>query len=296
MANKKGHGILLLALGHPYYGDMAFNLAMSLKYTAPNIPITLVTDDAGLRYLTDDQRKMFDGILKCPDLYTDFRGRKSFVKPKVYLNHFTPYKRTIFIDADVIMTPKKSIQDVFDDCKGQTFTMQNRGHLDLTDVQDRNANFIIWASTGQIMDAFGFKKGKLYNLSSEFIYWESNKKSDAVFARAQSLFESPKVKHIDFGGGVPDELPFTISMIENNVYPHRDVWRPIFWESFDKVQPQEKIINDKYFGVSLGGNIVPKYTRKIYTNLVKYYGNHHGLTTHRPIRDKRQFIEERKTI
>jgi hypothetical protein len=296
MASKKTRGILLLAVGHPYYGDMAVNLAMSLKFTAPEIPITLVTDTNGMRYIDAQRQKLFDGILTCPDEYTTFRGRKSYVKPKVYLNHFSPYDQTIFLDVDMIMTPKKSIRDVFDECDGVQFTMQNRGHLDLAKVQDPDAMFIIWASTGKIKDAFGFESGKLYNLSSEFIYWEKSKKTDGLFARAQSLFESPKVRHIDFGGGVPDELPFTCSMIEMSMYPHKDVWRPIFWESFDKVQPQEKIINERFFGVSLGGNIVPKYTRKIYTNLVKFYGKHHGLTTHRPIKDKRQFIQERKTI
>lgn len=296
MGKKKTTGVLLLAVGHPYYGEMAFNLAMSLKFTTPDMPITLVTDDHGGRYLTDDKRKMFDGILKCPKEYTTFRGRENYVKPKVYLNHFTQYDCTLFLDADMIMTPHKTIRDIFTECKGKPFTMQNRGFMDLADVKEPNAHFIIWATTGQIVDAFGFKEGKLYNLSSECIYWEKGKKSEKIFTDAQSLYESPKVKHVDFGGGVPDELPFTISMVKNNTYPHRDVWRPIFWESFDKVQPKEKIINDKYFGVSLGGNVVPKYTRKIYNNLVTFYGNHHGVTTHRPIKDKRQYLIDRKTI
>lgn len=294
--SKKTRGILLMALNHPYYGDMAFNLAMSLKYTAPELPITLITDARGFQYMDGKKQSMFDTILKCPDQYTDFRGRKSYIKPKVYLNHFTPYDKTIFLDADMIMTPRKTIMDLFDECSGKSFTMQNRGCLDLSQPSDPNANFMIWATTGQIMDAYGLTAGRLYNLSSELIYWEKGEQSEKVFETAQQLFESPKVRHIDFDGGVPDELPFTMSMILNNTYPHKDVWRPIFWEAFDKIQPQEKEINEKYYGVSLGGNIVLKYTRKIYKNLVTFYGNHHGVTTHSPIRDKRQFLTDRKTI
>lgn len=293
----KSKGILLLAVGHPYYGQMAVNLAMSLKYTTPEIPITLITDDGGRKYITAEQQTLFDGMLLCPKEYLTFRGRTNYVKPKVYLNHFTPYDKTLFLDVDMIMTPHKSVRDIFEQCDGIPFTMQNRGCLDLAKKDiDRNANFIIWATTGQIIEAFGFESGKLFNLSSELIYWEKSKKTDKLFSRAQELYESPKVRHIDFGGGVPDELPYTIAMIENDMYPHIEVWRPIYWEAFDKQQPTEKVINERYFGVSLGGNIVPKYTRKIYTNLVMFYGRHHKMTTNPNIKDKRQFIDERKTI
>ena len=295
MASKKTKGIILLALNHPYYGELAFNLAMSLKFTSPNLSITLLADAGGMAYLTADKQKLFDGIILCPETYSTFRGRKNYLKPKVYLNHFTPYDKTLFLDVDMIMTPKKSIESLMDDCNGVAFTMQNRGHLDLEHGNLDNG-FIIWANSKEIKESHGFTTGKLYNLSSELIYWEKGKKSDNIFTDAQRLLESPGVKYTDFAGGVPDELPFAISMIKNDCYPHIDTWRPIYWESFDKVQPTEGDINSKYFGVSLGGNIIPNYTKKIYTNLVKFYGRHHGVTIHGPVKDKRQFLTDRKSI
>lgn len=293
MADSKG--ILLIALGHPYYGEMAFNLAMSIKYTT-SLPVTLLTDSGGRRYLNDEKLTMFDSVLDCPDEYTTYKGRKNYLKPKVYLNHFTPYDKTIYLDVDMILTPKKNISELMDECSGVALTIQNRGFIDLSKDYDKNAKFIIWATTGNIADAFNFTEGKLFNLSSELIYFEKGIDSDAIFKDAQQLFETPNVKYLDFGGGVPDELPFTISMIKNNIYPHKENWKPIFWEHFDKQTPQETEINKRFFGVSLGGNIVPKYTRRIYTNLVKFYARHHKLTTHVQIKDKRQFLTDRTTI
>jgi len=289
---NKTKGILLIAINHPYYGDMAYNLALSIKKNAPNVNISILKDINGIRYLQPDQLEIFDKLITCPDEYTTFRGRKNYLKPKVYLNHFTPYDCTLYLDVDMILTPQKSIETLLNELEGVEFTMQNRGYLDLSKDVAEDTKSTIWAKDSDIKNEFNFKEGKLYNLSSEVIYFENTKNTKALFIEAQKLFESPKVKYVDFADGIPDELPFSIAMVIKKMYPHQDNWRPIFWESFDRVQPQEKIIYQKYYGISLGGNIVPNYTRKIYLNLVSFY----GMKTKKPLKNKRDFLENRKTI
>lgn len=292
----KTTGIVLFALGHPYYGNMAHQLAMSLKHGSPNVNIALFVDDRGGQYLDKHKLSLFTKVLKIPSEYTQFRGRENFLKPKVYLNHLSPWDKTLYLDVDMIWNPKRQVETLLNELSGVGFTMQNNGHLDMAKSKDLDSKYVIWATSRDIMTAHGFKSGKLYNLSSELFYFEKSKKNDQFFTDAQSLFESPKVKHVDFADGVPDELPFTIAMVKNKIHPHIDKWRPVFWESFSKVQPVERDLWSSNDALSLGGNIVPKYTKRVYNNLVRWYGNQFGCQNVWFARDKRSFINSRQVI
>ena len=292
----KTTGVVLVALGHPYYGNMAHQLAMSLKFGAPDLDVALFIDDRGGQYLDKHKRSLFDKVLKMPKEYTRFRGRESFLKPKVYLNHLSPYDKTLYLDVDMVWNPKRNAGEFIKELNGVGFTMQNRGHLDMAKSKDLDSKYMIWATTRDVMTAHGFKSGKLYNLSSELIYFEKSTKIDKFWDDTQSLFESPKVKHVDFADGVPDELPFTIAMVKNKIYPHMDNWKPVFWESFMKIQPVERELWGSFNALSLGGNIVPKYTKKIYDNLITWYGNQFGCSNVWKCKDKRSFVKSRQQI
>ena len=292
----KTTGVVLFAMGHPYYGYMAHQLAMSLKYGSPDVKIALFIDDRGGQYLDKHKQSVFDKILKMPKEYTTFKGRQNFLKPKVYLNHLSPWDNTLYLDVDMIWNPKRKVGDFLNNLQGIPLTMKNNGHIDMAKSKDLDSKYIIWATTRDVMTAHGFKSGRLYNLSSEVIYFEKSKKTDQFWSDAQELFSKPNVKHVDFADGVPDELPFTIAMAKNKIYPHTDNWRPVFWESFEKKQPIERDLWGSHWALSLGGNIVPKYTKRVYDNLIRWYGNQFGCKNIWFAKDKRSFIQSRQTI
>jgi hypothetical protein len=53
-------GVCVVALGYHIYGEMAFNLAASLRVVNPNIQIALLHDENGIETLTDEHLKMFN--------------------------------------------------------------------------------------------------------------------------------------------------------------------------------------------------------------------------------------------
>ena len=53
-------GVLILALGHPYYGRMAAQLAMSIKSNTPKINISVVKTPNSLNHCNADYLKYFD--------------------------------------------------------------------------------------------------------------------------------------------------------------------------------------------------------------------------------------------
>jgi len=296
---KKSIGVLLVAVNHPYYGNYAFQLALSILNTSPKMKITLAHNGAGINHLSEDQLSIFDKVIKVKDSILEVNGRKQTMIFKAFLNDITPYDETLYLDADMLWSPKKSVEEfLLTIPKKVNFTMQNRGKLDLATEKQLDSTFNIWVNTKHLKEVYKFKEGHLYNLSSELIFWRKCKEVDAYFKQVKIEFSSIKVKHIDFGGGIPDELPFGIAMIKTKMYPHKENWRPAYWEGYDKkrllLRPKELYL--EYFAISFGGNLQENMIKKFYNNLAQYYCNQFGEQHSFPLHDKRRFIAERHTI
>ena len=165
MKNKTvthNRGVIILALGHAYWGRWAYNLAMSLKYTCPEIKITLLYCGNGITHIAD--RTLFDKVIEVPSKYYTTHGRVQYLKAKTALYKLSPYSETIYLDADMIWLPKKSIMKLFNELNVD-FTMANRSWMAL-ESENLTDTFGVWASPKHIKEVFKFKEGRFYNLSS----------------------------------------------------------------------------------------------------------------------------------
>lgn len=298
---KSTFGIIVTALDSPYYGKYAFQLALSIKHTSPNVKIALLCNDKGKAHLSQNDLAFFDSIIKVNDVAVTSKGMEATLKFKTYLYDITPFDETLYLDADTLFNPKKSVEQMIAEIpKDCVFTMQNRGMINLGTASDEqlNSRFNIWANSLHIKEAYKFTEGKLYNLSSELIYFKKDESVKKLFDTAKKIFDNPKVQYEFFNGSVPDELPFAIAMIQLDMYPHLENWRPFYWEAFDK----KRLLNNptslyqSYYGTSFGGNIQEPFVKKFYKNLVQYYCNQFGLANPFPLKDKRSFLPNRHTI
>lgn len=276
-ADQPSKGIIILALGHPYWGRWAYNLAMSIKYTSPDAKITLLYAGDGKAQITDTT--LFDKMLRVDSKHYTTDGRVEYMKAKTALYKLSPYDETIYIDADVIWLNKKPITQLFEDLKDLDFTMANRGWTSLED-EFLTDEFGVWASPKYIREYFKFKKGRYYNLSSEMIYFKKTKEVGKLFADAFKLFDEPlELTHI-FNGGMPDELPFTISMIKNDMYPHQDNYKPFYWEAAQTPPLRLEGADLKtFYAYSMGGNVAHPLMKKIYNNYVQFYCKQFSVMT-----------------
>ncbi|KKN74650.1 hypothetical protein LCGC14_0388520 [marine sediment metagenome] len=266
---KTTRGIIILALGHAYWGRWAYNLAMSIKYTSPDAKITLLYAGDGKSQITD--LTLFDKVLKVNPKYYLTDGRTEYMKAKTALYSLSPYDETIYMDADVIWLNKKPVNQLFEDLKAVDFTMANRSWLSLEEEWIGN-EFGVWASPKYIKDYFKFKTGKFYNLSSEMIYFKKDKKVAKLFADAFKLFDEPLELNMQFNLGMPDELPFTIAMIKNDMYPHQDNYKPFYWEAAQKPPLRlEGAQLQQFYAYSMGGHMAHPIMKKTYDNYVKFY-------------------------
>ena len=88
---KNGLGFLTIATGHDRYAKQAEILLLSLKRNMPGIPVAVVTDNPRLAAVADHV---------VPPLTNLSAG----VVQKAWLDHYTPFTETLFIDSDCIAT------------------------------------------------------------------------------------------------------------------------------------------------------------------------------------------------
>jgi hypothetical protein len=90
--NPNSRGIITLAYGHERFVEQARSLGHSLQVHTPNLPRTLITDSTN-----HDLWKQFTDVIPYRQEYG------SGVRQKLFLDRYTPYDRTLFIDSDCLV-------------------------------------------------------------------------------------------------------------------------------------------------------------------------------------------------
>ena len=180
-------GILLVALGAAEYGQMAANLAASIRYGDRDVAIHLVHTESSVAKLSAAHRGLFTSMAECPvECYTGGtagggRARGSttspleYIKAKTHLYELTPYEETLFLDVDMYMLPATRMSDVLAQLSAAChYTIENRGYADLSlpDAQ-LDPQYSTWVN---ILDVKRHYKttGRFYHLHSEFIFFKKN--------------------------------------------------------------------------------------------------------------------------
>lgn len=269
-------GYLLLATGHPMYSHYAFNAAAAIRCNS-KLPIALIHEGAGLSQLFDNQREVFDQLIPIdPELLKE-NGIRQDIKGKLSLYDLSPFDETVFLDVDLTISPMRKLDELFD----QEFPLQFGCRGEKTMEEGVRSE---WVKLPEIKKIFGFTHW--YDLSSEFIYFKKSPEVKNVFDDAKYFYsnhgmgikrwigdklEDKEDSIMEFAGGVPDEVPFALSLEKNN-FKIRAPYTPIYW------QPQffNKMISDtevkkNYYGISIGGAVLQPNTERIYNQLTKHY-------------------------
>lgn len=290
--SKNDKGILIIAAGHPYYGQLALNLCLSLKYSSPGLPVAIARHGESTHRI-ETYMHMFDQVIQLEDPMVTSGGNRNYLKAKVHAYDITPFKETALIDADVIWHPRRSPEMLLNELKAVDFTIGNRNEV--ANLDQSFPELVQWANPGDLSAVLGHT-GKFYNLSSEFIYWKQGDTAHNLFETAKRFFEDPGVPYKRFAGGVPDELPFQMALATLDMAPHAVPFLPFYWEHQHKKMLRPKELYEKWWGYSMGGNHNGDHAASIYNNLASWYYNHWGLRFTNPIRNKRDIMPERKHI
>lgn len=267
----KNRGILTIAAGHPNWGKYAYNLLMSIRVTEPSAKMSVAVFGNALGHLAPHMRMAFDEIIQIPEQYVHKHGHEECLKAKMFMYNLSPYKETIFLDADTIWLPKKTVTQVFDSMTDDLL-FQCRGRVSL-----RENVKTLWTTTQAVRAAYKVSTGYFYNISTEFVYFKRSKQNGAFFKLAQKEYDHLKVQCEPFGGATPDELPFSIALLKKEI-KNKNEYHPVYWELEQKKLMEPSLMHAQFLAYSMGGSHQDANMISFYNNLVKYYGRKWGET------------------
>jgi hypothetical protein len=308
-ARKPTTGIVLIAAGHPDYGHRAYNLLISLKHQSPEIPVAVITMGSALKGLDRHQRARFDLIIDADPALADgtnSKGQKvkNYFQLKLNLYTLSPFKRTLYLDADVIWAKRAPVSEYLMTLEDVPFTMINEGHSPMLGEFKGNPKYTHWAKREDIAQAYcdvpGFLDSRLYQLRSELIWFVRNKENAKFFRTALQVLKEMKVSPERLGGGIPDELCFNIAAAICQHYPHEEKYCPIFWHYVHGRPESGKrtVLLNKFYAVSMGGNAVPDDVRSLYNGLADFHAKAQGIQPwkSKPENDKKAGLRNRAVI
>lgn len=270
-------GILLIATGHANYGNMAYNLACSIK-SVEDIQVAVIYDGVSLSHLTATQRTIFNKMIHVPDDYRTGFGLK------LHLDQLTPFDHTLFLDVDMLWLGRKP-SELMDSCEGQ-FKIITEG-----DSDKPNLKYYFWADPEDIKKQYGVEK--IYQTRSEVIYFE---KGCRVFEKARELTPELKLTTIRrFGTFIPDELYFNIAIALLGI--EVTGFAPAYWSRLNnEVMPNLSVLYKDYFLLSFGSNAASPIMKRAYDNVMQVVSNKLRLPYIFKLKSKKEWAPGRLKI
>lgn len=158
-------GILTLAQGKQRYVDMAVNLAKSIRLNCPGVPIAIVTDRPEL-----EMKSFFDHVIPVnPDYGLG-------LIQKIHLYEYSPFEKTIFIDADCLVV--RNFSFLWDLFEGQDVS-----------VIGNKLTTGTWAGMGVETVIQQIKAPYIIQLNGGIYYFRKGVKAASVYQKAQELLD-----------------------------------------------------------------------------------------------------------
>lgn len=200
---KLGKGILTLAHGKPRYLNMAKTLAMSLQLHNDRIPRAVITDSSD----PDLSRLYHICIPFRPEFGTG-------VQQKIYLDQYSPFEETIFIDSDCIVV--NNIENLWHIFANVSFGVVGRQIFDGYWFMD----------VSKVLSHFGLDSIPKFN--GGLYYFKSNDQADAIFKSAREILQNYRQLELrEFRGSQADEPIIAIALALHGIHAIKDYKRSI---------------------------------------------------------------------
>lgn len=268
-------GIILIATNHPNYGNLAYNLALSIRSVEP-VSISVIYTDGSLGHLTDQQKLVFDNLIELPENHGDGFG------VKLHLDQLTPYDETLCLDVDMLWLGKKP-SELFAQLSG--FNIITEG-----DSDKPNPKYYFWADAAEIKEHY--KVDRIYQTRSEVMYFE---KGTSVFSTARCIDISGLKTIRMFGTTVPDELYFNIAIAQLGLTI--PPFNPAYWcRLHGEVMPNLSVLYRDYFLLSFGSNAASTIMKRAYDNVMQVVCRKLGLPYMFKLKSKKEWAPGRLKI
>jgi hypothetical protein len=260
------YGILTIAVGNKasssHYGELAFNLALSLKANSPDTPIALAYSDEAVATLTKEQLSLFTHLVKCPPEYYSWSGGFDGFKSKMHIDQLSPFDTTIFLDADAIWLNKGTVEQYLEiwekhDWLPMTYTF---GFPSTNKITGHKAKYTFWdiweGDITKLAEFFDIdvKTGVIAQYNTSFVYFKKTDRVKKVFERMREYYSWETLPFIKFASRHPDEAFFDVASAKEGVLPPTTMHIPAFTPSSDNTRSGLVAHLERYWVMTISGN------------------------------------------
>jgi len=213
------NGVLLIAIGDEMYGKMAVTLAASIKFKS-NIQIAVIYTAGIFDNVSQRQKELFDILI--PIKISDKGINYTAMELKTKLYEYTPFENTLFLDADTIVTPNRSIDWVFESLKEIDFAPFNDGYTDDTTstLKEKEVSYDPFIKPNDVRKLYFISpKTKLPKVYSGFIWFKKTPIAKRIFEKANEILNDNKKVGL-WRGVKPDEVCFNVALARLNYDLH----------------------------------------------------------------------------
>ena len=267
------------------YGELAYNLAVSIRASGNSYPICLVYNTSAVRHLNDEQLKIFDD-----KVFMD----EHFISIRMKLPEITPYDYTLQVDADMLWL-KKDAGELFKLLDKMDFTVENYGYSQKNGQNLSVNNYSHWAKFDEICNAYPIE-GKLYKCCNSFILFKKTDSVKELFALWSEINSNPKCKYFEWCETCPDEFGLNIALNLLKKEPHQSPWQLGVWffGNTTYIPPAKHAVN--YYTLNAGGNVKRRSDIDYYNLVARVAYDKLNLQFQFPLKQKRDYIRERNKM
>ena len=251
-------GICIVALGYRIYGEMAANLAASLRVVSPNVHIALLYDSDGINTLTEEHLKLFNQRIEIGGDEITVADSKHYQIAKLLVYKYSPFDFTIYIDADSLWGDKP-VEDLFERFKDESFYVGAHS---------------IYDKATQRLDALGYthwcrpyEACVYHNLDwiqqtiSGLFYFKKCQLTEDLFITSLKVYFDPDTPNFIWANGKPDEYCFNVALAKHGIKLDRN---SLIY--FDKLhgKADEGAMFSNHYGIAIGGHKIEYNLRRIY--------------------------------
>jgi hypothetical protein len=265
-------GIILLALGNPYYGRCAFNMALSIKMNEPSTHITLLYSPSAVGEITLQMLSFFDNMVLVPEAFYMKNGVARYLDVKTLLYRLSPYDRTIYLDVDALWMPGKKPSAWFDELKDEDFAIGSHKQYNVKGKNEKQ-NYLYWGDPVKIVAHYApaIKGDVLPQTQSGFIYFRKCERMREYFLIANSIQNDPHAPTRRWiNDGVADEFSFNVSCLITGILPHKIPYYPTHFFEICPIMNDNDLIRN-YYAIQMGGAKCEEWIIAAYNRILKEY-------------------------
>jgi len=287
-------GIVLMAMGNSIYGQMAFNLALSLKVnlrsSQRDYPIVLFHDESAVSTLSPSHYTVFDATTILPSEYYIYDDQIQYFRAKSRIYDFTPFEKTLWLDVDAVINFGKGddIRRMFHGVGD--FCMMTYNLIDCDTKRklvDSSYQPLFWAPVNdKFVSDYGLHGARISQFNSSWIYFEKNDRIAEFFDVTKQLWDG--VKHVKtFRGDYPDEFFFDIASAKTGVHNTEIPFVPLYGDheyrgSHNGNWIGDRAVLDNFTGIMMYGLDCPNHTQSLYNMQVEQYMQTNRMSRIRP--------------